>query len=75
MEAEVLLRKGRMWLDEGGIVHAVFARGAELVLADGEDFVAKFDQLRQDRRLGLLLDMRGAAAVDREMGTLAASPR
>lgn len=70
MESEVILQKGRMWLDEDGTVHIVWSPRAELTLADAEASMVGYDRLRQGRSLALLVDTRTIRSMNREVRTL-----
>jgi hypothetical protein len=75
MESEVMLPKGRMWLDGDDIVRIAWSLGANVTLADAEASMVGYEQLRQGRRLALLVDSRGIREFNREARGLYARPR
>ena len=60
-------RVSKIWLGEDGIIHIVILPNAELSQADAKANVVAVDQISQGKKQPLLVDIRQAKAMDREV--------
>ena len=66
MEQDIMLRTGRIWLEEDGIVRATYFPKAEETLAEAKEHIAAVVKVSRGNKYPVLVDCRKLKSITRE---------